>query len=162
MLRSIPVAAWLRLARVFAKVERLSTEHLRAHGLSHGQFDILAHVGAAPDISQQALADALLVTKGNVCQLLDKMEAAGLLRRRQTGRTNHIALTSTGQALFADVVPAHEALIAQQLDVLPATDQAELLRLLRTLDHALPGSNSPAKPSREPLTACPPSPSTTS
>ena len=162
MLRSTPVAAWLRLARVFAKVERTSTEHLRAHGLSHGQFDVLAHVGAAPDISQQALADALLVTKGNVCQLLDKMEAAGLLRRRQAGRANHISLTARGQALYAEVVPAHEALIAAQLDVLPAHDQAELLRLLRSLDHALPGANTPAKPFREALATCPPSPLTTS
>src|SRR5919202_5244098 len=135
MLRSTPVAAWLRLARVFAKVERTSTEHLRAHGLSHGQFDVLAHVGAAPDISQQALADALLVTKGNVCQLLDRMEAAGLLARRHEGRTNHLFLTDAGQGLYAALVPEHEAVIAEQFSALAPGEQVQLLRLLRTLDH---------------------------
>ena len=38
---------------------------------------MLAKVGSTEGISQQELADALLVTKGNVCQLLDKMEGSG-------------------------------------------------------------------------------------
>jgi DNA-binding MarR family transcriptional regulator len=131
------VLAWLRLARVFAKIERRATEHVRRHGLSYGQFDVLAHVGAAAGMSQQELADALLVTKGNVCQLLDKLEAADLLVRRPAGRTNRLFLTDRGRALYASVVPEHEAVIAEQLNALEPDEQARLLRLLRRLDHAL-------------------------
>ena len=138
-LRSPAVLAWLRLARVFAKLERRAVGQLHPHGLSHGQFDVLAHVGARPGISQQALADALLVTKGNVCQLLDRMEAAGLLVRRQEGRRKHLFLTERGESLYAAVVPEHEALIAEQFSALAPEEQVQLLRLLRTLDHALPG-----------------------
>ena len=131
------VVAWLRLARVFAKIERRAVEQLRPHGLSYGQFDVVAHVGAAPGITQQALADALLVTKGNVCQLLDKLEAAGLLVRRPEGRTNRLFLTDKGRTVYADVVPEHEALIADQLSALDIDAQRHLLRLLRRLDHTL-------------------------
>ena len=138
-LRSPAVLAWLRLARVFAKIERRAIGQLRRRGLSDGQFDVLAHVGARPGISQQALADALLVTKGNVCQLLDRMEAAGLLVRRQEGRRKHLFLTKRGESLYAAVVPEHEGLIAEQFSALAPEEQVQLLRLLRTLDHALPG-----------------------
>jgi DNA-binding MarR family transcriptional regulator len=131
------VVAWLRLARVFAKVERRAVEQVRPHGLSYGQFDVLAHVGAAAGITQQALANALLVTKGNVCQLLDKLEAAGLLVRRPEGRTNRLFLTDKGRELYASVVPEHEDTIAEQMAVLDEDEQRQLLRLLRKLDHAL-------------------------
>ena len=131
------VVAWLRLARVFAKVERRAVEQVRPYGLSYGQFDVLAHVGSAAGITQQALANALLVTKGNVCQLLDKLEAAGLLERRPEGRTNRLFLTHKGRELYASVVPEHEDTIAEQMAVLDEDEQRQLLRLLRKLDHAL-------------------------
>jgi DNA-binding MarR family transcriptional regulator len=135
--QDVAVVAWLRLARVFAKIERRAIEQLRPRGLSYGQFDVVAHVGAAPGMSQQELANALLVTKGNVCQLLDKLEAAGLLVRRPAGRTNRLFLTDKGRALYADIVPEHEGLIAQQLSALDIDAQRQLVRLLRRLDHTL-------------------------
>ena len=131
------MVTWLRLARVFAKIERRGVDQVRPHGLSYGQFDVLAHVGAAPGITQQELADALLVTKGNICQLLDKLEAADLLVRRPEGRTNRLFLTHRGRTVYADVVPEHEALIAEQLSALDQDAQRQLLRLLRKLDHSL-------------------------
>src|SRR5215469_17438533 len=112
-MRSPTVAIWLRLARVFQKVDHASTEHLRRWDLSVAQFDVLAHIGTAEGLTQQELADSLLVTKGNVCQLLDRMERGGLIVRRQDGRANRLALTEAGKALFAEVVPAHEAMIAE-------------------------------------------------
>jgi DNA-binding MarR family transcriptional regulator len=136
-LRGTAVVAWLRLARVFAKIERRAVEQLRPHGLSYGQFDVLAHVGAAPGMSQQELANALLVTKGNVCQLLDKLEAADLLVRRPEGRTNRLFLTDKGRNVYATVVPEHEAHVAEQLAALEPDEQRQLLRLLRRLDRAL-------------------------
>lgn len=137
-LRRHAVLAWLRLARVFQKIDARSAHFFREHGLSMGQFDVLAQVGAARDISQQQLADALLVTKGNISQLLAKMEQAGLIARRAEGRTNCLTLTARGQALYDEVVPQQEALVAQLLAPLAPDEQRELLRLLRKLDHSLP------------------------
>src|SRR5579883_3495574 len=103
--RRSSVVTWMRLARVFQKVDRASAEHLRHWRLSVAQFDVLAQVGSAEGITQQELADRLLVTKGNICQLLDRLEQAGLISRRQEGRVNHLALTDAGQRLYREVVP---------------------------------------------------------
>ena len=73
-LRRPDLLSWLRLMRVYQKVDRASAEHLRGWGLSVAQFDVLARVGSRAGIKQQEVADSLLVTKGNVCQLLDRME----------------------------------------------------------------------------------------
>ena len=128
---------WLRLIRVYHKVDRASAERLREWGLSVAQFDVLAHVGANAGITQQNLADSLLVTKGNVAQLLSRMEGRGLVERRPEGRTNRLFLTGEGRRLFDEAVPAHEALIAERLSVLSPEEQRRLLELLRKLDRAL-------------------------
>ena len=135
--RTPGLLAWLRLVRVFQKVDRASSDSLRCRQLSPAQLDVLAKVGSAEGISQQELADALLVTKGNVCQLLDKMEGSGLLERRPDGRVNRLFLTDQGRQVHDDVVPRHDALLAKQFSTLTEDEQRELLRLLRQLDHAL-------------------------
>jgi DNA-binding MarR family transcriptional regulator len=129
--------AWLRLMRVFQKVDRVSGEWLRAWDLSVAQFDVLARVGAMEGIVQQQLADSLLVTKGNVCQLIDRMEGRGLILRRREGRTNRLFLTDEGRRLFDEVVPAHEAFIAERFSALSPVEQGQLHELLRKLDRAI-------------------------
>jgi DNA-binding MarR family transcriptional regulator len=136
-LRQPAVLAWLRLARVFRKIDARSERFFHSQKLETAHFDVLAQVGAARGMTQQELADALLVTKGNISQLLRKLEQAGLITRRQEGRTNCLSLTEQGEALFQVVVPQQEALIADLLEPLSADEQHELLRLLRKLDHGI-------------------------
>ena len=131
------VATWLRLARVFHKIEHASVEQMRAWDLSLAQFDVLARVGAREGITQQQLADRLLVTKGNICQLLDRLEARGLLERHQEGRANRIFLTEAGRILWHQVVPAHETLIGELMGALSHDEQTRLLSLVHKLDHTL-------------------------
>ncbi|HEY7782176.1 MAG TPA: MarR family transcriptional regulator [Ktedonobacterales bacterium] len=133
----LPVMTWLRLVRVFQKGEHAAVDHLRHRDLSLAQFDVLAQVGAAEGITQQELADHLLVTKGNVCQLLDRMERAGLVARRQEGRANRLYLTGTGKSLRADVLPAQEDVIARVFSPLSREEQIQLLALLSKLDRAM-------------------------
>ena len=128
---------WLRLLRVEQKVSRALAEDLKRWGLNLAQFDTLAHVGATEGLTQQELADSLLVTKGNVCQMLDRMERRGLLVRRRKGRMNRLFLTGEGRRLFEEVVPAHEDLVGLQLSILGPEEQAQLVRLLGKLDRAL-------------------------
>ena len=136
MLRSA-VLAWLRLYRVVQKIERMQSAYLRSWDLNTAQFDVLAHVGAHKGITQQELADSLLVTKGNISQLLDRMEKLDLLKRCQEKRNNTLALTEKGQELYERVVPTTEKLIEEQFTVLSASEVTELLRLARKLDQAL-------------------------
>lgn len=136
-MRRPALLAWLRLARVFSKIDHASSDEMRCQGLSLAQFDVLAHVGAREGVTQQELADALLVTKGNVCQLLDRMESSGLIERQQDGRSNRLFPTEKGRKVFHSIVPSHEDRIVEKFGVLTVEEQTQLLYLLRKLDHAL-------------------------
>jgi len=135
--REYAVLAWLRLARVFQKIDRRSEQLFRKYELNTAQFDVLAHVGASDGRSQQDLADALLVTKGNVSQLLAKLEQRGLIDRTHVRRSNFLSLTAEGRRVFDHVVPQQESQLSKLFSCLPGRDQAELVRLLRTLDHGI-------------------------
>ncbi len=136
-MRRPAVLGWLRLMRVYQKVDRATAEHLRRWGLSVAQFDVLAQVGGSEGITQQQLADSLLVTKGNVCQLLDRMEGRGWILRRPEGRTNRLFLTGEGRRLFEEVVPSQEDMVSERFSALSRGEQERLHALLRKLDRAL-------------------------
>jgi len=86
--------------------------------------DRAPHGGAAAGITRQEPAHALLVTKGDVIPLLDRMEASGWVGRLQEGRCNRLIPT-------AAVVPAQEKIIARLFAMLPA----DLPATLRRVDH---------------------------
>lgn len=132
--------AWLRLARVYQKIDRRTAETMRRHGLSVSRFDILNHAGTPEGRTQGELARSLLVTKGNVTQLLDAMEADGLLERRRDGRAKRIFLTEEGRCRRAEVVALQEAEIAVDLSALDEAEMHTLVRLLRKVDRSLKGS----------------------
>lgn len=135
--RDVSVLAWLRLIRVFQRVEQITSRGLRCADLSLAHFDVLMHVGASEGLSQQELADSLLVTKGNVCQLLGRMEEVELIERHHEGRTNHVYLTYKGRDIYHQVGPAHEKRVAGCFAALSTDELHELLRLLRRVDQSL-------------------------
>jgi DNA-binding MarR family transcriptional regulator len=144
--RETSVLAWLRLVRVFQKVSTATSRGLRCSAVSNAHFDVLMHVGADEGISQQELADSLLVTKGNVCQLLGRMQESGLVRRESCGRLNRLYLTDCGRDLFERIKPAHEERLSESFAALSEPEQQQLLALLRKLDRSL-GSGAESVPS---------------
>jgi len=137
MAHSISVSLWIRLARIRRKYEHAATEQLRPWDLSLAQFDLLSALGASEGITQFDLAKQLLVTQGNITQLLDKLEQRGLLVRHQEGRTKCLMLTEQGRNLLDTVLPAHMTWNAEQFVSLSAGEQKHLLVLLRKLDHEM-------------------------
>ena len=129
--------AWLRLARIYHKIDLRTAETMRRHGLSVSRFDVLNHAGTPEGRTQGELARALLVTKGNVTQLLDAMEREGLLERRRDGRTKRIFLTDKGRCRRMDAVAVQEAEIARDLSALDEEEIQTLIRLLRKVDRSL-------------------------
>lgn len=138
------VTLWLRFARVFHRIDRRLIAQLRGRDLSLAQFDVLAKVSAGEGLTQQELADRLLVTKGNVCQLLDRMEQSDLLVRKQDGRANRVYLTDAGRRLIREALPEHEALVASLFSALTDEERTRLRVVLRTLDHSLRGDEGEA------------------
>lgn len=135
-LRSPALLAWLRMARVVGRIQRGAADQLRQADLTLAQLDVLAQVSGSPGCSQQELAERLLVTQGNICQLLDALEKKSLVERRREGRTNRIFLSQAGFELASQVVPDHENWLAQQMGQLSEEEQKQLVRLARKLDRA--------------------------
>ncbi len=135
-LRHPAVLAWLRLLHIVSRTERAATVRFRRWNLSLAQFDVIAQVGAAKGMMQQELAERLLSTQGNVCQLVTGLEKRGLVERRPEGRTKRLFLTAEGTRLFHEVVPDHEGWLPQQFAALSDAEQRELLRLLRKLERS--------------------------
>src|SRR3984893_13238653 len=100
------VRTWLHLNHITRTVQRRLSAHLERYDLTPAQFGVLAHLKAAPHISQQALADWLIVTKRNIVGLLNRLEERKLVERRpgpEDGRTHLVSLTQQGAALAARV-----------------------------------------------------------
>jgi DNA-binding MarR family transcriptional regulator len=134
------VLAWLYMMRVSDKMERLSHDNLTRFELTPAQFDVLAHLVAAEGISQQTLSEKLLVTKGNVCGLIDRLEDRGLVVRRpdpEDRRSNLLFLTPKGRELVERAVPAHEKFIIELMSTLCVEQQQQLKSLLRHLDKTI-------------------------
>jgi DNA-binding MarR family transcriptional regulator len=133
---------WLRLIRVHAQLGRRIDHLFARHGLSSAQFDVLATLGHGEGITQQELARRLLVTKGNVCGLIDRMEAAGWVERRpdpEDRRANRIYLTDPGRSRLAGAVPDHRALVRETLGRLDRAEMQALHDLLGRLEGDGPG-----------------------
>jgi DNA-binding MarR family transcriptional regulator len=129
--------------RVFNRIDRRSADEMRAMGLSVGRFDIINHAGVHDGATQQELADALLVTKGNITQLLDALERDGLIRREKCGRMNRIHLSEAGWELRERAMGCHVALISRAMGALTPEEQQTLGALLRKLARSLEPCDTP-------------------
>ena len=131
-------ARW-RLARVNTRMGRLDASVLSEYGLTPVQFNVLAILVDEEGISQQDLADRLLVTKGNICGLINRMERAGLVERHPNPtdrRSYSLYPTADGVGAYHRAAPSLEAAMKQKLTSLSEVEQEQLINLLRRLEGA--------------------------
>jgi len=133
---------------VFGRLHRLAahlTDELvvvyRKHGLSEGEFDVLAALRRAGDPFEVApgdLAQHTMVTTGAMTKRIDRLVDAGLVTRRAAaddGRRRIVALTAKGRRTIDAAFTEHLANEHQLLQALSATEQRQLKSLLgRWLD----------------------------
>ena len=134
--RRIDLALELRavLIRAAARLSGVTTRKLAVRGLSQAQLELLRRVSAAPDGTQQDLVNALGVTRGNVSQLLSKLEAEGLVLRGAVGTRKLLRVTRRGERLLESVSPGESELLAQHFTRLSKTELEQLLGLLGRLE----------------------------
>src|SRR5699024_12576649 len=99
---------WHRLTRVHKAKLKGTNELLNKLNLTNAQLDIISRLGEQRTLTQQELAETLLVTKGNITQLLRKLEDRYLISRRKDWRTNYISLTKQGHKLYQELTPQIE------------------------------------------------------
>lgn len=131
--KRLALLVWFRLSRFYNQSIRLTNKHLQQWGITTAQFDALNQIGLHQPITQQQLGDKLEVTKGNITQLLKRMESASLIKREREWKTKYISLTEQGASLYEEVIPLQEQFQIEQFCGLDHEEQVQLLHLLKKL-----------------------------
>jgi DNA-binding MarR family transcriptional regulator len=128
--------------------DRINARLKETHNLSLAFFETLYSIGRSPDGSLRVgdLARALRITVGAASKLVDRVEAAGLLRRELDAddrRASRVALTDAGRRMLAGASATYEAEMATVLNATLTVDEQQqvytcIRRLLNAAEHGEP------------------------
>jgi DNA-binding MarR family transcriptional regulator len=117
-----PLQVLSRISRLARHLDRARRSAFAAHELESWEFDVLSALrrqGPPYQLSPGALLRATLVTSGTMTNRIDRLAAAGLVRRHpdpQDKRGVLVVLTAEGRdrvdAALADLLGSEEALLA--------------------------------------------------
>jgi MarR family transcriptional regulator, 2-MHQ and catechol-resistance regulon repressor len=127
------------LVRCNQAFERFSAAHVRTLGLTPAQFDVIATLGNTEGMSCKELGEKTLITKGTLTGVLDRLEERRLIERcedKSDARRTHIALTSEGEALFAETFLPHLAYVERAFSRLSPSEHKQLQTTLALLRNA--------------------------
>lgn len=134
-----PMAVIGRARRITLRLRPGIEAVFARHGLDAGEFDVISTLlrsGEPWRLTPTALYQTLMIFSGGLTARLNRLEAAGLIRRREAQedrRSLLVELTETGRAKAEAAFREDMALERRLLDGLDATEQAELARLLTRL-----------------------------
>jgi DNA-binding MarR family transcriptional regulator len=133
-----PQAVIGRLHRLAAHLTEELCVVYRRHGLSEGEFDVLAALRRAGPPYERApgeLAAFTMVTTGGMTKRIDRLERAGLVARRRSGtdgRGRVVALTVAGRELIDRAFTEHMHNERRLLAALSTEEAVQLEALLTT------------------------------
>ncbi len=119
--------AWRALLITQARVVRgLEADMVEEHGLTLTWFDVMGRLKQAPDqrLRMNELEEVSLFTRSGMTRLVDRIEAAGFVRRERTPedrRGIYVAITPAGidkiDAIWPDHVASIERHFGRYIDV---------------------------------------------
>jgi DNA-binding MarR family transcriptional regulator len=139
---------WVRLLACANLVSGHLRRNLRREfGMSLPTFDILAQIARPPlGPTMGELSQRLMVSKGSVTDLVERLERAALVARRADARDRRVQrvhLTAKGQRALDQALPAHNAWLRALMAALGpsalrrlAVDLDELKNALRRVEGA--------------------------
>lgn len=140
--RSAHGDAWEALTRTHAAITQRLQEALAAADFPPlPWYEVLATIAEAPEQRMRMgdLAEALVITRGGLTKLVDRLVKAGLLERtfcETDRRVSYATLTPAGAELLAGMRPVVieelKAAFAAKLSVAQADDLREALDRIRT------------------------------
>ncbi|MFD0883252.1 MarR family winged helix-turn-helix transcriptional regulator [Streptosporangium algeriense] len=134
-----PLQVLSRVSRLARHLDRARRAAFAEHGLENWEFDVLTalrRAGEPYELSPGALLRATLVTSGTMTNRIDRLAAAGLVRRRPDPEDRRGVLVSLTDAGRARVDDAFADLLRRERDLLAGLEKHEqqaLADLLRTL-----------------------------
>lgn len=135
-LDSSPQGVFGRLHRLAAHLTDELAIVFERHGLSEGEFDVLAtlrRAGSPFELTPGELADQTMVTSGAMTKRVDRLIAAGLARRRAAaddGRKRVVGLTAKGRRTIDAAFTEHLANEHRLIAALTVDEQRQLESLL--------------------------------
>lgn len=106
---------------------------LAGSGVALREFYVLVCIGESGPLSQQRVADRLGLDRSDLVKVLDRLEAAGWVRRErdtEDRRRHLLTLTDTGRATVGRVEEVSGAVTGELLGRLSQGEQETLHRLL--------------------------------
>jgi DNA-binding MarR family transcriptional regulator len=140
-----PLGLFARLLRVARLLEEAVEEVFARHGLRHGEFDVLAalrRAGSPYTMIPSELSAVLGLSRAGMTNRLDRLEAAGLVRRSldpADRRSFRIALTDEGRRVIDATLADHAANLHRLAAHLPPDQAAVLDGILRSMLTAFAG-----------------------
>ncbi len=132
---------WLNTVRSYQKISRKLAELLRPIDITTAQLDILANLlRHSEGLTQKALVDRLLVTKGNVSGLLERLVGRGLVERRvnpSDARSKMVHLTDLGQTVATQAVTIHRQFVDNLMEVLSDREKEELAEVMSRVEERI-------------------------
>ncbi len=139
---NVEARIWKEMLILFREIVR--PEVFRDYGFTRTEFDILAQLLLADHpLSQSELLKRLLTTKGNVSQMLQRLEAKGFVSRElnpSDKRCQTVALTDKGRELIRPLVERHIDYISAFFSSLTELEKEFLYKLLRKISLKMNGS----------------------
>ncbi len=135
--------AWLALVRTHMRLwEQVEAQMRRDNGLTMARYDVLAHLDMAGRLGLTDLASSILLSQSGLSKLLDRMEAAGLVRRDpdpRDGRAAFAAITPQGRSLVRKARHGHHEILRQTFaEALDDEDLADLARIMDRISASIP------------------------
>jgi DNA-binding MarR family transcriptional regulator len=134
---------WVAIGRAAHVVERAMSEDLKPLGLKSAHLDMLMNIYRHPGMSQQELAEKLIVGRSNITMLLPSLVARGLVMREgdwRDKRIQRLSLTSTGSGLLMDALKVYSALLDRAMETTTAEECDQVARVMqKMMDHLTGG-----------------------
>ena len=128
---------WGQWAHTNVKLMRRIERLMDSQGMTLAQLDVLTNLELHEGLTQQELAQRLQVTKGNICGLIDRLEAAKWVERRPDAvdrRANRLHLTAAGRAMLFRIRPLHDETVLRLLKTFSDDEISTFQTLLERLD----------------------------
>jgi len=134
-------------------MRRNFNRRLQSLGLTQAQWRAIAHLSRHEGMTQIALADALEVQAITLARLIDRMESAGWVERRnhpQDRRAVQLYLTSKCEPLLEEMHRRASETISEAMSGIGATEQKQLLETLHQMKANLAAAENATADNHEP------------
>jgi DNA-binding MarR family transcriptional regulator len=135
--------AWLALLRCFSRIERVLMQHIALqYNSSLPRYDVLTALAFnAQGLTMGELATMLMVSKGNITGVVQRLKSDGLVKKvtsKQDRRIQSVTISAEGRRLWEAMHVDYDRIISE---LLSGQSDAEVQALTRALQKTLDSVN---------------------